>query len=74
MASPTSIPEIKRRVIGIAAAPTGTKVMAVAACDDGAIFVLIPRGILLAAGEVTEPYWVKAPAIPGTLAAIEQEG
>ena len=43
--------------------------------DDGAVFVLLKRGAILPNGETNkEPHWVHAPAVPGTLAAFEQEG
>ncbi len=43
---------------------------------DGAVFVLIRRGDLVgpALEPATDPYWAACPAVPGTEAALEQEG
>lgn len=44
--------------------------------EDGAVFVLVPRGEMsTATGKFTEdPHWVNCPAVPGTEAALEQKG
>ena len=43
--------------------------------DDGAVFILLKRGTIAVDGEVlSNPRWIQAPAVPGTIAAIEQEG
>jgi hypothetical protein len=42
---------------------------------DGAMFVLLRRGVIDQDGNtVPEPRWAHCPAVPGTEAAIEQEG
>jgi hypothetical protein len=42
---------------------------------DGAVFVLMQRGALQAdLSPIVDPYWAVCPAVPGTVAAIEQEG
>ena len=58
-------------VIGIAAASHQLYVVR----DDGAVFVLFKRGDLLPNGEVVRnPYWAPMPAVPGTIAQLEQRG
>ncbi len=43
--------------------------------DDGAVFILLRRGTQAADGVVLrDPRWIQAPAVPGTVAALEQEG
>lgn len=43
--------------------------------DDGAVFILFKRGDMLPDGRIVrDPHWAAIPAVPGTLAALEQEG
>lgn len=59
-------------VVGIAAAVEGT---IYALRDDGAVFVLARTGSIRPDGSTRrEPEWLRCPAVPGTMAAIEQEG
>ena len=64
-------PGTVHQVLGLAANEGGLYALR----DDGAVFVLLKRGQILPNGEaVNEPRWAHAPAVPGTIAAIEQEG
>jgi hypothetical protein len=57
--------------LGIAAAERQLYVLR----DDGAVFVLFKRGDLLPDGNIVrQPVWAPIPAVPGTIAALEQEG
>ncbi len=58
-------------VIGIAASERQVYALR----DDGAVFILFKRGDLLPNGEVVRnPYWAPMPAVPGTIAQLEQRG
>ncbi len=57
--------------IGMAAAEHQVYVLR----DDGAVFVLFKWGDLQFNGEpARHPYWAPIPAVPGTIAALEQQG
>lgn len=60
------------RAIGLAS----TSAALYALRDDGAVFVLLPRGSidLVTGNPRAEPVWVLCPAIPGTEAAVEAIG
>lgn len=65
------LPLIVSYALGLAAA--GNRLHALR--NDGAVFVLMCRGDMLPNGEkVTSPYWAPCPAVPGTEAALEQQG
>jgi len=66
-----SAPQTVTPVVGIAS----SNGILFALRADGAVFVLRRRGDLLPNGNtVLDPYWDTAPAVPGTVAAVEQEG
>ncbi len=67
----TARPGMYKTALGLAA--TGTQLYVLR--DDGAVFILFKRGDLLPAGDtVRHPRWAAVPAVPGTIAALEQEG
>lgn len=63
--------EIVHQVVGFAAAGQPPTLFAVR--DDGACFMLVKRGTITGQGVVDEPYWADVAAVPGTVAALEQE-
>lgn len=66
-----SAPATVYQVLSLAASGGGLYALR----DDGAVFVLVKRGEILLNGETNkEPPWIHAPAVPGTIAAFEQEG
>ncbi len=43
--------------------------------DDGSVFILFKRGDMLPDGNIVrDPFWRVLPAVPGTVAELEQQG